>query len=124
MTAQKGQVQAHAQGRVLAGEGHGFLEGGLVHHQAGGGENALAVGADHGLVDGGRTAEIVGVDDQAARGIRSWRLVAIIGRHGAGNKPQPGAQNQQQSFGPCSGASVRGRKRRIAARSSLRSSRQ
>ena len=67
MAAQQSQMQSHAQRRILAGEGHGFLKGGFVHHQAGGGQNALAVGADDGLVDGGGTAEVVGIDDQAAR---------------------------------------------------------
>ena len=73
MAAQQGQMQPHAQRRVLAGEGDGLLKGGFIHHQAGGGENAFAVGADDGLVDGGGTAEVVGVDDQAARlCIRIW----------------------------------------------------
>ncbi len=67
MATEQSQMQPHAQRWVLAGKGHGFLKGGLIHHQAGGGENALAVGADDGLVDGGRAAKIVGVDDQAAR---------------------------------------------------------
>ena len=67
MAAQQGQVQPHAQARVLAGQRHRFLAGGFVHHQAGGGQDAFAVGADDGLVDGGGTAEVVGVDDQAAR---------------------------------------------------------
>ncbi len=59
-------MQPHAQCRVLAGEGHGFLAGGFVHHQAGGGQNPFAMGADDGLVDGGGAPEIVGVDDEAA----------------------------------------------------------
>jgi hypothetical protein len=52
---------------MLAGEGHGFLKGRFIHHEAGGGENALAVGTDNGLVNRGRATEVVGVDDKAAR---------------------------------------------------------
>ena len=63
MTAQQGQMQAHSQVWVLAGEGHGFLASSFVHHQAGGGQNSFAMSADDRLVDGGRTAEVVGVDD-------------------------------------------------------------
>ena len=66
MAAQQGQVQAHAQPRILAGQRHRLLAGRLVHHQAGGGEDAFAMGADDRLVDGGGAAEVVGVDDQAA----------------------------------------------------------
>jgi hypothetical protein len=66
MAAQQSQMQSHAQRRVLACKGHGFLKGGFVYHQARSGQNALAVGADDGLVNGGRAAEVVGVDDEAA----------------------------------------------------------
>src|SRR6266700_1412596 len=65
MAAEQGQVQPHAQSRMLAGQGDGLFEGRLVNHQAGAGQDAVAVGVDDGLVDGGRAAEVVGVDDEA-----------------------------------------------------------
>src|ERR1039458_6079500 len=106
MPAQQGQVQAHTQRRMLAGEGHGFLKSGLVRHQAGSSQNALAVGTDDGLVNGGRTAEVVSVDDKAARlpiwnrpprchNWEIWRRTRIATRSTGLGVP----------FVPCSGAS-------------------
>jgi hypothetical protein len=68
MAAEEGEVEADAKGGRLASEGHRFVKGGFVYHEAGGGEDAFAMSADDGFIDGMRAAEVVGVNDQPAGG--------------------------------------------------------
>src|SRR5690349_9206682 len=70
-SADKRQVKADPQARVLAGQFDRFVGGRAIHHQAGGGKNAIAMGTYDGFIDGARPAKVVGVDDEPANRFRA-----------------------------------------------------
>jgi len=74
VAAKQSQVEADSEPGIFSCESNGFIECGLIHHQAGSGENAFTMGANDGLIDGGRAAEVIGVDDEATRKSRNFCL--------------------------------------------------
>ena len=103
-------MKAHAQARVLLGQGRGLRRGRTQDHQAGETQDALAVSAYDRGVDRGVEAEVVGRDDEGlsahyGAGIMSMLTISI--RHAAptgvavttGSVALSGVQTQPQAPG-------------------------
>ena len=60
----EGEVEAHAQRGICAGDFRGFIGGRFIDHHAGLRDEPSAVGAEDGGVDLGAAAEVVGGDDE------------------------------------------------------------
>ena len=61
-------MQADSELRVSPGQFDGFVQSGLVDHQAGASQDAVAVSANYRLIDRAGAAKIIRIDDQTPAG--------------------------------------------------------